>query len=63
MLAKVQRDLTFECPTVDEEASGDVEPGIPMIVLNADELGFLVGESVMLIGGETRMVVRSKRAR
>jgi hypothetical protein len=44
MLAAVLPDSTFECPTVDEEPSGDVEPGIPMIVLNAYELWFLVGE-------------------
>jgi hypothetical protein len=42
--AKVQRDSTLECPTVDERPSGDVELGIPMTVLNAYELRFLAGE-------------------
>jgi hypothetical protein len=44
VFAKVRPDSTFECLTIDEELSGDVEPGIPMIVLNAYELWFLLGE-------------------
>jgi hypothetical protein len=44
MLAKIRPDLTFECPTVDGGPSGDIEPRIPMVLLNAYELWFLAGE-------------------
>jgi hypothetical protein len=44
VFAKARPDLIFKCPTVDEESSEDVEPGIPMIVVNAYELWFLVGQ-------------------
>jgi hypothetical protein len=63
VFAKVRPDLNFDHPTVDDEPSADVESGRPMIVLNACELRFLVGECFMLIGGSTRMVVHSKRAK
>jgi hypothetical protein len=53
VFAKVRPDLTFECPTVDEEPSGDVEPGISMIVLHAYELWFLAGDGVVIISGST----------
>jgi hypothetical protein len=63
VFATVQPDSPFECPTVGEEPTGDGEPEILMIVLNAYELAFLIGEWVVLIDSETQTAVHSKQAR